>query len=671
MSLVRPVFLLSLVLAVLAGCEPSSPPAGTSTTGTMRLAIATPAAVPGDIARVTVTVSGADMSPLSSELVLTDGVWGGVLGDIPAGLHRTFLAQAFNASNALRYEGRAEDVTVTAGATGLVSLLLQDSSAPSPFTNEAPLVDSLVATPTTVAPGGTVSLTASAHDPNAGDSVSYAWAAPSGSFATPSQASTVWTAPTTQGPVKLTLTVSDSRGASLTLNLTLSVSMTTGAQELKVDFNSAPKVVTLTSSQSYLDVGKQTALSVSATDPDGDGLSYQWSATCSGSFTGMDSASATFAPSALPAAACNNCQVKVVVTDGRGGQNTGSLALCISKDTVWTTHGSWNPTGSMSVRRTTHQATLLSNGKVLVSGGRHETSDLATAEVYDPATGTWSPTGSMSTPRALHTATLLSNGKVLVSGGRNEDSYYLATAEVYDPATGTWSPTGSMSTPRSSHTATPLPNGKVLVSGGTTTGHVYLATAEVYDPATGTWSNTGALSAPRYWHEATRLSTGKVLVSGGVKSGAGLVTAEVYDPAMGTWSNTGSMTQARANHELTLLPDGKVLATGGYDGPTELYDPATGTWRSTGAMTEPRDSPGAILLRNGKVLVSGGRYARELLTTEVYDPSKGSWTSAGPMAEARRLHTTTLLPDGKVLVSGGFNYNNSVLMTAEVYDPGP
>ncbi|WNG33860.1 hypothetical protein F0U61_09620 [Archangium violaceum] len=228
--------------------------------------------------------------------------------------------------------------------------------------------------------------------------------------------------------MKLTLTVSDSRGASLTL----SVSMTTGAQELKVDFNSAPKVVTLTSSQSYLDVGKQTALSVSATDPDGDGLSYQWSATCSGSFTGMDSASATFAPSALPAAACNNCQVKVVVTDGRGGQNTGSLALCISKDTVWTTHGSWNPTGSMSVRRTTHQATLLSNGKVLVSGGRYAR-ELLTTEVYDPSKESWNSAGPMAEARRLHTTTLLPDGKVLVSGGFNYNNSVLMTAEVYDP----------------------------------------------------------------------------------------------------------------------------------------------------------------------------------------------------------------------------------------------
>jgi hypothetical protein len=46
----------------------------------------------------------------------------------------------------------------------------------------------------------------------------------------------------------------------------------------------------------------------------------------------------------------------------------------------------------------------------------------------------FSPTGSMVTPRADHMATLLSNGKVLIAGGENS-SGQLASAELYDPAT--------------------------------------------------------------------------------------------------------------------------------------------------------------------------------------------------------------------------------------------
>ena len=56
------------------------------------------------------------------------------------------------------------------------------------------------------------------------------------------------------------------------------------------------------------------------------------------------------------------------------------------------------------------------------------------------AADTWSPTGSMSTARSDHTATLLPDGRVLVSGGYGQR---LGSAEIYDPALGTWSLTGS------------------------------------------------------------------------------------------------------------------------------------------------------------------------------------------------------------------------------------
>uniref|UniRef100_UPI00389AA24F kelch repeat-containing protein n=1 Tax=Pyxidicoccus xibeiensis TaxID=2906759 RepID=UPI00389AA24F len=71
----------------------------------------------------------------------------------------------------------------------------------------------------------------------------------------------------------------------------------------------------------------------------------------------------------------------------------------------------------MVVNRTLFTATLLDNGKVLVSGGWRAGTYLTSAEVYDPASGTWSSTAPMASARRQHTATLLPNGKVLVEGG--------------------------------------------------------------------------------------------------------------------------------------------------------------------------------------------------------------------------------------------------------------
>src|SRR3954454_1789266 len=115
--------------------------------------------------------------------------------------------------------------------------------------------------------------------------------------------------------------------------------------------------------------------------------------------------------------------------------------------------GEWEYTGSLKTARFHHTATLLPDGRVLVVGGEHGTSPLASAELYDPADGTWSDTDRLSIARDSHTATLLRNGMVLVAGGRETDpGPSLATAELYDPATGAWFPTGRLNTARYDHT---------------------------------------------------------------------------------------------------------------------------------------------------------------------------------------------------------------------------
>jgi Kelch motif len=135
--------------------------------------------------------------------------------------------------------------------------------------------------------------------------------------------------------------------------------------------------------------------------------------------------------------------------------------------------------------------------------------------------GAFIATGSMVHPRLSHTATLLNDGRVLITGGftypaGNEP---LRQAELYDPATGTFSPTGSMSIARSWATATLLPDGRVLIAGGYESRD--LATAEIYDPATETFSATGNMAAARRGHSATLLSNGRVLINGGGQLGGG------------------------------------------------------------------------------------------------------------------------------------------------------
>jgi hypothetical protein len=198
---------------------------------------------------------------------------------------------------------------------------------------------------------------------------------------------------------------------------------------------------------------------------------------------------------------------KVLAAGGFG--TNGAVATAELYDP---TTGAWTPTGSLQTPRGSHTATLLPNGKVLVAGGTDFFGTAsstpidptrASAEIYDPATGIWVPTGSMSLPRSIHTATLLPSGKVLVAGGLSYfDSVFPTTAELYDPATGKWSPTFPLVSGHRDHVAALLPNGKVLVAGGFNTSDTG-PTTELFDPAS-------VVPIPTLLTQPTRTPTGAV-----------------------------------------------------------------------------------------------------------------------------------------------------------------
>jgi hypothetical protein len=105
--------------------------------------------------------------------------------------------------------------------------------------------------------------------------------------------------------------------------------------------------------------------------------------------------------------------------------------------------GTWTTIGSMGSARQAHIATLLPDGKVLAAGGNYNSFNaptivaLASAELYNPTTGTWSTSESLIAPRSTHAATLLPNGKVLVAAGYYvNNNVQLFSAELYDSAAG-------------------------------------------------------------------------------------------------------------------------------------------------------------------------------------------------------------------------------------------
>jgi hypothetical protein len=115
---------------------------------------------------------------------------------------------------------------------------------------------------------------------------------------------------------------------------------------------------------------------------------------------------------------------------------------------------------------------IYGDGKVLVIGGGDPPTKTAEVINLNAASPTWQSTGSMAYARRQLNATLLPDGKVLVTGGTSGSGSNNATgavfaAEMWDQATGSWSTMASMQVPRLYHsTAVLLPDGRVLSAGG-------------------------------------------------------------------------------------------------------------------------------------------------------------------------------------------------------------
>jgi hypothetical protein len=149
--------------------------------------------------------------------------------------------------------------------------------------------------------------------------------------------------------------------------------------------------------------------------------------------------------------------------------------------------GSWTagPSRKFSSRKT-GASVMYDDGKILIVGGGDPPTK--TAEFIDlkAASLAWQYASSMTYARRHINATVLADGKVLVTGGTsksgNDASGAVLAAEMWDPATGptgSWTTLASMQVPRLYHsTAILLPDGRVLSAGGNKANK----NAEIYSP---------------------------------------------------------------------------------------------------------------------------------------------------------------------------------------------
>ena len=195
--------------------------------------------------------------------------------------------------------------------------------------------------------------------------------------------------------------------------------------------------------------------------------------------------------------------------------------------------GRFTPTGSMIIARESHAAVLLQSGHVLVVGGhqgrRADITLFTSAERYDVTSGTFRKVGDMRVRRHKHDAVLLRDGRVLITGGtdeRDSDGIYNST-ELFDPTSATFTMGPDLVRPRYKHngSAVLLANGTVLIAGGA-------AQAETFDPRSSAFSLvSGNSQMAGQFSAVAPIKNGGVLITGGYGGGRGpRASAWVYRP---------------------------------------------------------------------------------------------------------------------------------------------
>lgn len=308
---------------------------------------------------------------------------------------------------------------------------------------------------------------------------------------------------------------------------------------------------------------------------------------------------------------------RVLIVGGERRGASGPGAMLPEAFLFDPTSSSFAPGGTLAAARSGHTATRLADGRVLVVGGWGEgaTAPLGT-ELFDPSkpvAQAWSAGPPLPSPRDSHQAVLLGDGKVLVSGGK-ADAAYLDALLLYDPASSAWVvPLFKLGSPRASHASLVLSDGRVLLAGGSD-GKVFSSSLEVLQPKTGTVTAlSGTLSKGRIALTAHPLFDGRILLLGGwCGFGCAISGNDLYDPATDTVSATSHFGAVPGFHAGVVLQDQRVLSTGGV---TDRATP-TGTdavvaldktgWQQLPPLAHPRHRHTATLLADGTVLVMGG-----------------------------------------------------------------
>jgi hypothetical protein len=264
--------------------------------------------------------------------------------------------------------------------------------------------------------------------------------------------------------------------------------------------------------------------------------------------------------------------------------------------------GTYKSIPNMSAPRAMQTATLLADGRVFVAGGSPQftfshpigfptsfTSALPTSEIYDPVSNTWTSGPSLPKGLTTHQASLLGDGRVLLTGGVENSPtpgvVPLTTAATYlytpGPGGGALQNGPPLPGARQHQAQTPIEDGGALVVGGAlvdfTAGTTVVSSdAYRYSLTTGAWTVVSCTIIVRCGRIICVPRPGQPPgygVMGGLSSmdlitGLGVPQTQigVFNPLTNVISVAGSELKPRMGTDIAAFDNGKrilILGTAG------------------------------------------------------------------------------------------------------------
>ena len=371
---------------------------------------------------------------------------------------------------------------------------------------------------------------------------------------------------------------------------------------------------------------------------------------------------------------------------------------------------------ALNAPRYRHTATVMNDGRVLVTGGTDGQGIMTESEVYDPQAGAWDmvanlaptqneafmidPTGQFATARQLHQAVSLADGRVLVCGGFGAERLdaqgqpvpeMLQTAYVFNPQTNAFAAIAPMSENRGWFTMTLTSNANVMAAGGLNQDlTASLTTADVYDPLQDTWTSVAA-NTEHTWGNAVLAGNTAMIVGGAnvamgqqglALTGFPSPRVQSLDAQAGTFIaapdnpdgerfNMGAEVDSIGN---AFFAGGEGLDAAGaaveIKDTTFFYDAGNQAWTSGPTLNTARTSPAvAEIGTTSDMLITGGIDATGVPTPEceVYGVLNNAMLGTVSMSTERAEHRAVTLQNNTVLVIGGQNANGDPLDSTEIH----